>query len=187
MSPLDEVLLAEAREAQAAQAHALAQADLARVRFAGAVRRLHEGGASMREIARAFKLSHQRVHQLVTGEDKKGRRLGCSFCGLPQKEVRKLIAGPGVYICDECVAAALEVVAGRPGAVRTWAERTEAQPASTGKRKAKATKPFEERACSFCGKTGLSVRFLVGSAGVHICAECLDLCTDIIAELSTPE
>ena len=30
-----------------------------------------------------------------------GRR--CSFCGKPQDAVAKLIAGPGVYICDECV------------------------------------------------------------------------------------
>ena len=29
--------------------------------------------------------------------------LTCSFCGKPQKDVRKLIAGPSVYICDECV------------------------------------------------------------------------------------
>jgi ATP-dependent Clp protease ATP-binding subunit ClpX len=27
----------------------------------------------------------------------------CSFCGKPQKEAKKLIAGPGIYICDECV------------------------------------------------------------------------------------
>lgn len=31
------------------------------------------------------------------------RTLKCSFCGKPQGKVRKLIAGPGVYICDECV------------------------------------------------------------------------------------
>ncbi len=29
--------------------------------------------------------------------------LSCSFCGKSQKEVKKLIAGPGVYICDECI------------------------------------------------------------------------------------
>lgn len=29
--------------------------------------------------------------------------LFCSFCGKSQKAVRKLIAGPGVYICDNCV------------------------------------------------------------------------------------
>ena len=32
-----------------------------------------------------------------------GRDLRCSFCGRSQREVRKLIAGPAVYICDECV------------------------------------------------------------------------------------
>ena len=35
------------------------------------------------------------------GEQSSG--LSCSFCGKPQKEVRKLIAGPTVYICDECI------------------------------------------------------------------------------------
>jgi ATP-dependent Clp protease ATP-binding subunit ClpX len=34
---------------------------------------------------------------------KNGKDLSCSFCGKSQKEVRKLIAGPSVYICDECV------------------------------------------------------------------------------------
>ncbi|MDN6568986.1 MAG: ATP-dependent Clp protease ATP-binding subunit ClpX, partial [Tetragenococcus halophilus] len=27
----------------------------------------------------------------------------CSFCGKTQEEVRKIVAGPGVYICDECI------------------------------------------------------------------------------------
>jgi len=38
-------------------------------------------------------------------EDKKddGKLLYCSFCGKSQHEVRKLIAGPSVFICDECV------------------------------------------------------------------------------------
>ena len=31
------------------------------------------------------------------------QELHCSFCGKPQSQVRRLIAGPGVYICDECV------------------------------------------------------------------------------------
>src|SRR5690606_21027378 len=43
-------------------------------------------------------------------EDRQGRNTGdstkilyCSFCGKSQHEVRKLIAGPSVFICDECV------------------------------------------------------------------------------------
>lgn len=35
--------------------------------------------------------------------DKSGKLLYCSFCGKSQHEVRKLIAGPSVFICDECV------------------------------------------------------------------------------------
>src|SRR4029078_10459690 len=30
-------------------------------------------------------------------------QLLCSFCGKSQRQVKKLIAGPGVYICDECI------------------------------------------------------------------------------------
>lgn len=37
------------------------------------------------------------------GKDENGKLLYCSFCGKNQNEVRKLIAGPSVYICDECV------------------------------------------------------------------------------------
>lgn len=36
-------------------------------------------------------------------KDGSGKLLYCSFCGKSQHEVRKLIAGPSVYICDECV------------------------------------------------------------------------------------
>jgi hypothetical protein len=34
----------------------------------------------------------------------------CSFCGKPNTTVAKLVAGPGVYICDECVALAQQVI-----------------------------------------------------------------------------
>ena len=36
--------------------------------------------------------------------------LKCSFCGKSQKQVRKLIAGPGVYICDECIELCNDIV-----------------------------------------------------------------------------
>ena len=36
--------------------------------------------------------------------------LKCSFCGKSQKQVIKLIAGPGVYICDECIDLCVEIV-----------------------------------------------------------------------------
>ena len=34
----------------------------------------------------------------------------CSFCGKSQKQVKKLIAGPGVYICDECIDLCNEII-----------------------------------------------------------------------------
>lgn len=36
----------------------------------------------------------------------------CSFCGKTEKQVKRLIAGPGVYICDECIDLCNEIVAG---------------------------------------------------------------------------
>src|SRR5688500_8292507 len=39
-----------------------------------------------------------------------GDLLKCSFCGKSQKAVKKLIAGPGVYICDECIDLCNEII-----------------------------------------------------------------------------
>ncbi|MCQ4088191.1 ATP-dependent protease ATP-binding subunit ClpX [Saccharibacillus sp. JS10] len=41
--------------------------------------------------------------------EEKGQ-LKCSFCGKTQEQVRKLVAGPGVYICDECIELCTEIV-----------------------------------------------------------------------------
>ena len=38
------------------------------------------------------------------------RHLKCSFCGKNQDQVRRLIAGPNVYICDECVELCDEII-----------------------------------------------------------------------------
>jgi len=38
------------------------------------------------------------------------KRLACSFCGRSADEVRKLVAGPRVYICDACVTAAVRIM-----------------------------------------------------------------------------
>lgn len=36
--------------------------------------------------------------------------LGCSFCGKTQKDVKKLIAGPNVFICDECIDLCVDIM-----------------------------------------------------------------------------
>ena len=40
----------------------------------------------------------------------KDNKLCCSFCGKSQKDVKKLIAGPGVYICDECIDLCMDII-----------------------------------------------------------------------------
>ncbi|MEZ4258735.1 MAG: ATP-dependent Clp protease ATP-binding subunit ClpX [Polyangiaceae bacterium] len=44
-------------------------------------------------------------------DDHNGGNLSCSFCGKSQKEVKKLIAGPTVYICDECIGLCNDIIA----------------------------------------------------------------------------
>lgn len=56
-----------------------------------------------------------------------GKVLYCSFCGKSQHEVRKLIAGPSVYICDECVELCNDII------------REELQEASLGERESLPT------------------------------------------------
>src|SRR5262249_24103621 len=43
-----------------------------------------------------------------------GDLLKCSFCGKSQKQVKKLIPGPGVYICDECIDLCNEIIEEEP-------------------------------------------------------------------------
>jgi ClpX C4-type zinc finger len=186
---MDEALLAEAMQAQERLIDAERDADVARAEFHRAVRRLHLHGASLRELATGLGLSHQRVHQIVesAGGSRRWLRrdrgrpdpglLHCTFCGKHQKQVTKLIAGPGVYICDRCVDLARVVVSDGEPVTTEIAELT-AGPEQEPKTQ-----------CSFCGKRRDQVASLIVSsvqtgrkAPVAICSECLDLCTEIITE-----
>lgn len=56
----------------------------------------------------------------------------CSFCSKPHAEVEKVVAGPGVYICNECVALAESIIVehrGTPHSPRMpeWADLTDAE------------------------------------------------------------
>ncbi len=48
---------------------------------------------------------------MTDNKDNQGEMLHCSFCGKSQEEVKKLIAGRGVYICDECIEVCINIVA----------------------------------------------------------------------------
>ncbi|HIS68292.1 MAG TPA: ATP-dependent Clp protease ATP-binding subunit ClpX [Candidatus Gallacutalibacter stercoravium] len=47
---------------------------------------------------------------MAIGDDTKDRQICCSFCNKPQDQARRLIAGPGVYICDECVELCMSIL-----------------------------------------------------------------------------
>jgi hypothetical protein len=205
---MNDELLAEARQAQERLIDAERDVEVFRAEFHRAVRRLHLHGSSLRELAANLGLSHQRVHQIVeqAGGSRRGvrvrvrgkhpgirpgeRLLACSFCGKTQNKVRKLIAGPSVYICNGCIDRARNVISsGR--AARTELGVIEVVPEQQKRER-----------CNFCGKsrgqaTGLAGIVLgeghIGAAAAGklpgkpagaatICSECLALCDEIITE-----
>jgi ATP-dependent protease Clp ATPase subunit len=100
-----------------------------------------------------------------------GDLLSCSFCGSSQKQVKKLIAGPGVYICDGCMRRAQAVIA-EPG-------RTASTPTATIQQVSAATGAEQ---CSFCGKHRHQVAAMASAGDERICDECLELCDEIVSE-----
>jgi hypothetical protein len=58
---------------------------------------------------------------------KRKRKLKCSFCGKSDKEVTRLIGGPGVYICDACVGICNKVLEATPIAFPGWQAMTDDQ------------------------------------------------------------
>lgn len=179
--PLDADLLSQAKTAEVRVIDAEHDAEVARAEFHRAVRRLQLAGGSLREIAEALGMSHQRVHQIVEsaggsrswrkGRAGSGELLSCSFCGKLQTEITKLIAGPGVYICNECIHRVHSVLAGTGktagtpiGAIGQVSEADRAE------------------SCSFCGKRRQQVSAMASTGHKQICNECLRLCDDIISE-----
>lgn len=169
---LDEALLAEVEAARNRLDALEDQAYEARARFHQSVRRLHAAGGSMREIATALAMSHQRVHQII-GEDAiveveasssevtphpavassvalTATEDACSFCGAPRRELDKLLAAPGhVFVCNGCV---------------TRARR--------GLSEGDATR------CSFCGTDATTYH---EEHATVICSSCIELCERLLA------
>jgi hypothetical protein len=174
---IDEGLLRQARDAAGRMADAQRQADVAKADYHHAVRRIHYAGASLREIADALELSHQRVHQIIestggTGGWKSSRKhrgnMSCSFCGRSDAEVDKLIAGPGIFICDECVTLVRRVTDQSVSAETMLTRLDRLPPESTLK-------------CNFCGKARSHVTTMVAGNRFSICGECIQLCEEILA------
>ncbi|MGH7698544.1 MAG: ClpX C4-type zinc finger protein, partial [Candidatus Dormibacteria bacterium] len=64
----------------------------------------------------------------MTERETRGRQTRCSFCNKSQDQVRKLIAGPGVYICDQCIELCQEVLEEDSRSTTTRRTRTSVVP-----------------------------------------------------------
>lgn len=84
-------------------------------------------------------------------------KLHCSFCGKSQDDVRKLIAGPKVFICDECVDRCNGILESEPDAVPDT-----------------STQPQPIAACALCKlpKDAAELRLVAGRDA--LCVECID-------------
>lgn len=88
-----------------------------------------------------------------------------------QKQVKKLIAEPDVYICDRCISVAHAVIA-EPG-------RTVSTPIATIQQ---VSDEAGAELCSFCGKPRHQVAAMTSTGDARICNECLELCDKIVDE-----
>jgi rubrerythrin len=170
---LDEKLIKKAKVAGEQMTEAEREAQKAQAEYHTMIRRAHLAGGSLREIAQALGVSHQRVQQIVQSaggtwwgrvwKSRNARRdMVCTFCNRPPSELSKLLAGPNVYVCDECVQRAEATLKGtthRAGFVL-------------------AIRNSKNR-CSFCGKRGPD-RPIVETADAKICTECIGISRQIL-------
>jgi DnaJ-class molecular chaperone len=89
---------------------------------------------------------------------KENQHLQCSFCEKQEADVGKMIAGPGVYVCNFCVDRFNSYLAD-PDHVFPEGKR-----------------------CSFCGKLRIQTKRLICGPEAEICDECVDLCSEILDE-----
>jgi hypothetical protein len=89
---------------------------------------------------------------------------GCSFCGATRKALQWLVAGPRLFICDQCALKALTALKGTEGGF-------------AGVKDGSAQ-------CSFCGKLRAEVASTIHllATELRICSECLEICADIFAQ-----
>jgi hypothetical protein len=105
--------------------------------------------------------------------------LRCSFCDNAQDDVRTLIAGPTVFICNECVAVCVDILT-----TDSTADSRSPDSAEARRLRVKTAAIFPDRSdtCSLCGKPGLLEEMLpLGSRGI-LCGECADTIEDALRQ-----
>ena len=105
--------------------------------------------------------------------------LRCSFCNKHQHEVRKLIAGPTVFICDECVEVCVNIIVND----ETLQTRSETDDDRLRRLASQAFPPKRDiDTCSLCGASQPSLELLpIGDRG-RLCGECTNAIEDEIAK-----
>lgn len=177
----------------------------ARQQFHASIRRLHGGGASMREIATALGMSHQRVHQII-GEDAPVDVEAAStdvtpHPAAPRREVEESMrtsmkrARRATLRCSFCNASQAQVsklIAG-PNvficglcvtAAQGVASTGEATPGPRGIALALARR--EPHPCSFCARRTPAAATIVKGPRARICDDCLSVCNEVIAADARP-
>jgi ribosomal protein L37AE/L43A len=120
-----------------------------------------EGGGLGARVLAQFGVGYHQLSERVNRA-----ALACSFCGRSGLDVFRLVAGPGVYICEHCSEGAGQLH--DPDEVGEPPARLRIVPGD------------QAAGCSFCGKRRADVERLVAAeSGVTICTACLALCDEI--------
>jgi ATP-dependent protease Clp ATPase subunit len=101
--------------------------------------------------------------------------LRCTFCGKLHTDVGKLVAGPGVYICDECVNLCNDILAKESQGTTQEVSMS-----------SKDSHEYDALSCSFYGKGYREARKLIAGPTVYICDECINLCNGILVQECEP-
>jgi hypothetical protein len=94
--------------------------------FQGLLAALDDPDASFAEHAAAYDAvaaATDQITETLANATSIDLATGCSFCGKARPQLRRLIAGPGVYVCDECVALCVDILEDEIG--ETWREEAE--------------------------------------------------------------
>lgn len=94
--------------------------------------------------------------------DEENKQVSCSFCGKSQAEVRKLVAGPSVHICDECVDLCKNIIA----------QETEGGDKSAVE--SANVKAREKRLCGICMEERETDELIFLPHAAYLCAGCLE-------------
>jgi hypothetical protein len=125
-------------------------------------RQLLQIGTALEETLK--KAYGEQWEKVVPGFADDSKNLICSFCGKNQQEVRKLITGPSVHICDECVNLCSGILSEEMESAK--GSRTHARSEQGGAK--------EERLCGICMEPRETDELIFLPHAAYMCAGCLE-------------